>query len=243
MIYVIYKWIKKIKDRTRYLSDIKKYNDLNTTGKFPILRYNLRPYYDWNSEAASLDAHYFLQDLYMARKVLENKATSCHYDIGSRIDGFIAHLLTVVEVTQIDIRPLSFEVEGLHFFGGDATSLTMLNDGEIESISCLHALEHMGLGRYGDSIDPRAYIKALHEIKRVLKVGGRFYLSVPIGDEEKVCFNAHRIFNPMTIIEELRDMKLLEFSYINNYKINRCDPEDKNEYGSYSCGMFIFEKL
>ena len=145
---------------------------------------------------------------------------------------------------MIDIRPLNFTVKGLHFCRGNATSMSGIEDCSIESISCLHALEHFGLGRYGDPIDPNAYIRALYEMRRVLKFGGLLYLSVPIGDDEKVCFNAHRIFNPMTIVEEMKDMELVEFSYIKNMEIRSGDPFKMNgPYGNYSCGMFIFKKV
>lgn len=232
------KEIHKIKDRKKLLNDVKRYNSMNETDKFKI-----EICYDWNTEAGRLDGHYFLQDLFMAKKVILNNPIH-HYDIGSRIDGFVAHLLTTMEVTLIDIRPLTFAIEGLKFVQGDATNLSTIKEQEIESISCLHALEHFGLGRYGDSINPYAYITALHELERVLKKGGMLYLSVPIGDEEKVCFNAHRIFNPLTIIEELTCMELVEFSYIENMEIKKCNPRNENnKYGPYSCGLFIFRKV
>jgi ubiquinone/menaquinone biosynthesis C-methylase UbiE len=215
---------------------------MNKSDKFRVKKENIIKCYDWNSEAGKLDLHYFLQDIYMAKKVLANKPIK-HYDIGSRIDGFIAHLITSMEVTLIDIRPLNVNVEGLNFKQGNATDLSNIKDGTIESLSCLHALEHFGLGRYGDPIKPNAYIIALQEMQRIVKTGGKLYLSVPIGDEERVCFNAHREFNPLTIINNLKDMTLLEFAFIKDMEITTCNPLDSNtEYGVYSCGLFVFEK-
>ncbi len=98
-----------------------------------------------------------------------------HLDVGSRLDGFIAHLLAFMEVEVIDIRPLNINVPGLRFTLGDATVLERKSD-SVESLSSLHAVEHFGLGRYGDSIDPEACFKAMRSFARVLKPGGVLYL-------------------------------------------------------------------
>lgn len=98
-----------------------------------------------------------------------------HYDIGSCIDGFIAQLLSAgTKVTMLDIRPLSIKIPGLDFIHTDATMLGEITDGSIESITSLHAIEHFGLGRYGDHIDPNAWEKALKSIQRKIKGGGLF---------------------------------------------------------------------
>jgi hypothetical protein len=240
---IIKKYLKIFRNRKKFAHDCQAYNKLNQSDKFKIKKEYIMKCYDWNSEAGNIDGHYFLQDIYMAKKVLANKAVM-HYDIGSRIDGFIAHLLTSMEVTMIDIRPLNVKVEGLNFKQGNATDLSNIKDGTIESLSCLHALEHFGLGRYGDPVNPNAYIKALQEMQRVIKPEGVLYLSVPIGDEERVCFNAHRVFDPLTIINNLKDMKLLEFAFIKDMEIRTCNPLESNvQYGMYSCGLFIFKKV
>ena len=196
-------------------------------------------------EAGEVPAHYFMQDILVAKKIYEINPSK-HYDIGSRLDGFIAHLLVFREVEYIDIRPLRNEVNGLHFIQADATELRGIDDGTIESISCLHALEHFGLGRYGDSIDPRGCEVVASSIQRVIKKNGKLYLSVPIGIKDKVVFNAHRIFQPMTVINLFNCMKLTElyiinpsgcgFNKVNIREINNIHIEE------YSCGVFVFEK-
>ena len=69
------------------------------------------------------------------------------------------------------------------------TNLSHLDD-SVESLSYLHTMEHIGLGRYGDPIDPLGYLKGMNELQRVLKPGGKLYLSVLIG-QERVEFNAY----------------------------------------------------
>ncbi len=238
MIKYICKTVKNIK---RFNKHIKIYDSLNSDGPFAIQKRNIRRHYDWDKQAGDIDEHYFLMDLYMAKAVIKNSSQK-HYDIGSRIDGFIAHLLVNMNVTMIDVRPLEFETDGLNFIQGNASHLPM-EDESIESLSSLHALEHFGLGRYGDPIDSDAWKKALNEMMRVLKKGGILYLAVPVANSDILYFNAHRVFNPMTIIKQVPQADLLEFRYISNMKISDVIEDiEAEEYGEYSCGLFIFRK-
>jgi len=167
--------------------------------------------FEWYENAGSL-SYYFWQDLWAAKKIFQRKPPR-HFDVASRIDSFIAHLLTFMPVTLIDIRPLPFEVEGLNFIRADATDMSIIKDDSVESLSSLCALEHFGLGRYGDPVDPEACFKSMVELQRVLAVNGKLYIAVPIG-VESVYFNAHRVFAPKTVIETFSKLKLTDFSII-----------------------------
>jgi len=224
----------------------------NSKNKSNIFVPNEKDYYpivtEYMNSAGKVDAHYFLQDIYMARKINE-AAPKIHYDIGSRIDGFVAHLLSganVEKITLIDIRPFSVSVDRLSFVQADAIKLSGVENESIGSLSSLHAIEHFGLGRYGDPIDPEGWKKALHAMEEKLSGGGMLYISVPIGNEEKVCFNAHRIFNPKTIINELKQLRLVSFSYIHDYHIYDVAIEEIdnifNKLGPFDCGLYIFRK-
>ncbi len=184
----------------------------------------------------------------MTRKIAE-KAPSVHYDIGSRINGFIANLLAskaTEKIVMIDIRPFPIAIEGLDFLQGDATNLDTIEDNSLMSLSSLHAFEHFGLGRYGDKIDPFGWKKALKAVQKKLAPGAYFYFSLPVGKEQKVCFNAHRIFDPHTIVNELPDLDFLSFAVVHDYKVIEYTPDQFDEacskLGSYDCGMFIFKK-
>lgn len=83
-------------------------------------------------------------------------------------------------------------------------------------------MEHFGLGRYGDPIDPQAWENALKSFQRILAPKGNLYISVPVGKVDKVCFNAHRVFTPQTIIETLDLMEIVEFSYISGFDTTIC---------------------
>lgn len=176
---------------------------------------------DCIQEAGNFGQEYFFQDLWAAREILRSNVKHV-YDIGSRMDGYIAHLLAMdIQVTMLDIRPFKYNIDGLKFIQANAMDMHNIADNSMETVSGLCSFEHFGLGRYGDPIDYDGWRKALHEIKRTLKVGGTFYLSVPVSNIERVQFNAHRIFNPLTIIEEVSpELTLHEFSYIADWKIN-----------------------
>lgn len=188
---------------------------------------------------------YFWQD-YWAAKRIYSAPVATHFDIGSRIDGFVSHLMCFGQKVQlIDIRPLDVNLPGVGFQKGDATNLVEIEDASIESISALCSLEHFGLGRYGDPIDPEACFKCFDAIQRKLKKNGRLYISVPVGIEH-VEFNAHRVFKAETIVKEFDRLNLLEFSscykeeYTENVPIDQYDTWD--EKGGNRFGLFLFQK-
>ena len=246
----ISKVVKELGNRSKaiyeYHRDKRLYNDLLTDGIFLIDDRDCIPIIsDKYKEAGSIDIHYFLQDIYMAKKVMEFGEKD-HYDIGSRVDGFISHLLvsdSIKSVTMLDIRPLSVSIPKLNFIQTDATMLDGIPDNSIRSLSSLHAIEHFGLGRYGDPIDPDAWKKVLIAVQKKLARGGRFFLSVPIGVKDKVCFNAHRIFSPETIVNSCTRLELRSFCYVHQYKVIESTCRDYLKTGGeFDCGMFIFDK-
>lgn len=150
-------------------------------------------------------------------------------------------------VYLIDIRPLENVIPGVSFVQADATDLAGISDSSIESISALCSIEHFGLGRYGDEVDPDAWKKVISSIKRVLQPNGHVYLSVPIGHQH-VEFDAHRIFYASSIVKEFSPLKLLEFSccYDKDNNIEKDAPLNKydNDFEK-SCvrfGLFHFIK-
>ncbi len=165
-----------------------------------------------------------------------------HIDIGSRLDGFVAHLLVFMPVTVIDIRQLESELTDLRFLQDDATKLSRMEDNSVDSISTLHAAEHFGLGRYSDPIDPMACFKFMSALQRVLAPGGRLYFSVPIG-RERVEFNAHRVFAPKTILDSFSSLHLVSFSFVGDDGHIYEDVDAlKIPESELACGLFEFTK-
>nr|WP_300868209.1 DUF268 domain-containing protein [uncultured Acetatifactor sp.] len=229
----------------KVIEDMRLYNRMNHEHRFLIERNSIEIFpSDKNDSAGQPETHYFAQDIWGARKVYENRPTE-HFDIGSRLDGFIAHLLVFREVYYIDVRPLPFKIPNLKFVQGDATELTQIEDGSIESLSSFHALEHFGLGRYGDKVDPSAYKKAAKSMVRVLKKEGILYLGVPIGPEDKLIFHAHRIFKIQTILDLFGDLKLSDLAVITpkGVSVEKIEKKNYENIQEYSCGLFEFIKL
>ena len=121
----------------------------------------------------------------------------------------------------------------MEYIQADATNLENIADESVESISALCSVEHFGLGRYGDKIQPDAWECALKAFQRVLKKGGRLYFSVPVGQISKVCFNAHRVFRPELIINTLDKMDIAEFSYIDGFGTIICMERKNGELQVY----------
>ncbi|RLD66242.1 MAG: hypothetical protein DRI95_07075 [Bacteroidetes bacterium] len=140
---------------------------------------------------------YFNQDLLVAQKIFQNNPLK-HVDIGSRIDGFVAHVASFREIEIFDIRNIENEVENIKFVQADMTSPNLID--YCDSVSSLHAIEHFGLGRYGDTLDVNGHLKGIENITAMLKNGGKFHFSVPIG-EPCVEFNVHRIFSIKYLLE------------------------------------------
>jgi len=158
--------------------------------------------HDRYEEGGATKGEYFWQDLLVARAIHVAKPVK-HVDIGSRVDGFVAHVASFREIEVLNVRPISTAVPGVAFRQADLMSPTSFlpnqGGGYCDSLSCLHAIEHFGLGRYGDPVNPQGYQRGIANMARLLQPGGTFYLSTPIG-QERVEFNANWVFDPRTIV-------------------------------------------
>jgi hypothetical protein len=156
---------------------------------------------DSDTGAASL-GEYFWQDLYAARRVMD-LAPERHIDVGSRIDGFVAHLACVRAIEVVDIRPLEAKIPNVTFHQADLMRLPGKWTSAADCVTCLHSIEHFGLGRYGDPIDADGWKRGLENLAGMVRENGTLILSTPVGFQ-RVKFNSHRIFHPSTIVEHAR---------------------------------------
>jgi len=226
----------------RFVAHAVRYRGRARGTAFPFRVLSLRPVLrDFRQSAGSASGHYFHQDLWAARRIFRAQPAD-HLDVGSRIDGFVAHLLVFMPVRVVDIRPLPSKVAGLTFVQADATDLAGIATESVRSISSLHAVEHFGLGRYGDALDPSAAFRAMGALARVLAPGGTLYFSVPIG-RERVEFNAHRVFSPQTVLDAFGALELASFSAVDDAGALH-EPARPADYADadYACGLFEFFK-
>ena len=171
--------------------------------------------HDFYGPAGVARGHYFHQDLYVAQKIFQ-KGPVRHVDFGSRIDGFVAQVASFREIEVLDIRALLQRIPNVVFHRCDLLNVPPKFHGYCDSLSCLHVLEHIGLGRYGDQIDIHGHKIALRNLAEILKPGGTLYLSAPFG-VERIEYNAHRIFHLATIRELVeQSFKIVEFAMVDD---------------------------
>jgi SAM-dependent methyltransferase len=183
------------------------------------------------------DSHYFFQDVWAARNVADF-GPSRHVDVGSRVD-YVGFLTALTKVTFVDIRPLEVDLDGLESIKGSVLDLPFA-DQSVESLSCLHVAEHIGLGRYGDPLDPAGTRKALPELQRVLRPGGQLLFSGPVG-ERRVAFNAYRVHTTQDIVAMFAELELVEFSGVDDRgEFRRHRALHELDGSRYACGMFRF---
>ena len=203
---------------------------------------------DRYDSAGVATGHYFHQDLHVARKIFEANP-SRHVDVGSRIDGFVAHVASFREIEILDFRPIESKSKNIKLMQADLMSEQFEYPVKTTSLSCLHAIEHFGLGRYGDPLDLNGHKKGIKNLANCLFTGGTLYLSTPIG-RPRIEFNAHRVFDISYLLElfELNDLSLKEFSYVNDNGdlLEQADPYSeagkRNFNLEYGCGIFELEK-
>ncbi len=229
----IYQYNKFLKDKKEWLRQGGEITEI-----YKILK-------DYKDPAGKIDTHYFHQDLLVANYISERNPKR-HIDIGSRLDGFVAHVAAFRTIEVFDIRPMRKNLhKNIIFKQMDINDINMHE--KADSVSCLHAIEHFGLGRYGDNIDINGHKKGLDNLISIVSDGGILYVSFPIGNFDQVVFNAHRIFQPKSILGYncvSKNLKLINFDYIDddgivhsnvNIHIHQIDT-------IYGCGIYTFQK-
>jgi SAM-dependent methyltransferase len=221
----------------RYFSDWRRYVTLPDAE--PLRLGNAYPCLHDRTSTTAIDAHYFYVNGWAMRRITAQRPVR-HIDVGSQI--IFANLLSaVMPFIFVDYRPLLANLSGLACLGADILSLPFA-DGSVESLSCLHVAEHIGLGRYGDTLNPQGTYQAAQELKRVLARGGNLYFALPVG-KPRVCFNAHRVHAPQTIVEYFAELELVELAGVHDGGrfVERVGLDEFRE-SEYACGMFWFRK-
>lgn len=205
-------------------------------------------FWDRGDQAGSARGHYFHQDLLVAREIFERQPRR-HIDVGSRIDGFVAHVASFRDVEVLDVRPLDSAVRGITPIQHDLMALDPTYYAIADSVSCLHALEHFGLGRYGDRVDYDGWRKGLVALTAMLEPDGLLYLGVPTGEPQRVEFNAHRVFSlPFLrdILEHHFEIQRLAFVTDAGDLIPTLDPHgpgaDRSFDAAYGCSIWVLRK-
>lgn len=204
--------------------------------QFPVLNE------DTENTAIHFTFDYLCHTGWAARQLAKFKPQE-HVDFGSYV--YFAGLCSawVPRFTFLDVRPIHVPLDNLFCGRADLTKL-LFKDEMFTSISCLHTLEHIGLGRYGDTVDAQGDIKAANELMRVLAHGGHLLMVLPLDARPRVVFNAHRLYGFKHVIQLFYQLRLQEFTLIHGDQITKdADPklvEVANEANSTGC--FVFTK-
>jgi SAM-dependent methyltransferase len=224
----------------RELSRFKK-NEKSHQSRFPLRVKDLYLCLHDRTGTLDFDRHYVYHTSWAAR-VLAQTMPDMHVDIASDL-RFATIISAFIRVEYYDYRPAQLTLSNLSSHYVDILSLPF-PDGSVASISCMHVVEHIGLGRYGEELDYDGDLKAIGELKRVLGEKGTLLFVVPVG-EPRIRFNAHRIYSYDQILEYFSDLRLKEFTLISDNKSNgllkNASPLSANAQ-KYGCGCFWFTR-
>jgi SAM-dependent methyltransferase len=210
-------------------------------GRFEPEQRDWFPFLNDNTSETGFDAHYVLHTSWAAR-ILAKTRPKVHVSFGDSL-YFVGIASGFTSITFCDIRKSGLPFRDIKEDSADLTSLPASWTGTLESISCMHVLEHIGLGRYGDTLDASGDRKAAAELARVLAPGGQLLMVVPMEDPPRVCFNAHRLYSYSQVMDLFPDLSLLEFTLITNEGqfFENADPGLLKGH-KYSCGCFRYTK-
>lgn len=200
------------------------------------------PCLDDRTMETAFDRHYVYHPAWAARVLAQTKPP-VHVDVSSTLH-FCSLVSAFLPVKFYDYRPADLKLDNLTSESADLLALPFA-DNSIASLSCMHVVEHVGLGRYGDALDPEGDLKAMRELMRVVAPGGTLLFVTPVG-KPRIQFNAHRIYSYRQVVDCFGDMGLREFALV---------PDDARDGGliynaseaqadaqSYGCGCFWFIK-
>jgi hypothetical protein len=233
---------EKIWRRLRFVAQFRAFRKLAAgSSRFDLAWRDRFPFMYDDRRETPFDRHYILHCAWAAR-VLAATRPALHVDIGSSLT-FSTQVSAFVPIDFYDLRPARLALTGLRSKSADLMALPFA-DGSLPSLSCMHTIEHIGLGRYGDPLDPDGDLKALAELTRVLAPNGDLLVVVPVG-RPRIAYNAHRIYSHEMVLAALARLRLHEFTLIPD------DPADGDlivgasptlvARQAYGCGCFWFK--
>jgi SAM-dependent methyltransferase len=232
---------RSLQARVRFTREFRRFKALaGSQARFSVCWADRLPCHGDRHGTTGFDRHYFYHLAWAARVIAETHPVE-HVDISSSV-RFCGILSAFVPVRFYEYHPPEVKLDGLTIEKADLLALPF-GDGSVRSISCTHVVEHLGLGRYGDPVDPDADLKAMRELRRVLAPGGQLLLAVPVG-QPVLRFNAHRIYSYQNVVDGMGDLELKEFALIPDTAaqgglIRHADPSLVAQQ-SYGCGCFWF---
>jgi len=206
----VFSWTEKIETWRRFWDSYRNYKKITSPDWQPSLQY-LYPCLGDDTKETIIEPTYYYQDAWAFEKIV-NQKPDFHIDVGSH-NKYVTFLSKIIKVIMVDIRPLSLPMDSLKFCRGSIGNLPFKN-ASVPSVSSLCVVEHVGLGRYGDPLDPNGSECAINELKRIIQPGGDLYISLNVDDSNRVYFNAHRAFQVDYLIKLFKPFEVIESRYI-----------------------------
>jgi glycosyltransferase involved in cell wall biosynthesis len=238
--------LKSLFRKYNFLKEFRKLSHYSEReNRFDFKWIDRQPCLSDNTGYTAFDRHYVYHPAWAARIVAETKPIY-HVDISSSLH-FCSIISAFIPVRFYDYRPANLHLSNLETNHADLINLNFESN-SIVSISCMHTVEHIGLGRYGDPLDYNGDLKAMAELARVLAIGGYLLFVVPIGNKSFIQFNAHRIYTKEHVVNQFKrlGLNLKEFTLIPEIEtdgglINN-PPQELLNKQRYACGCFLFTK-
>ncbi len=241
IFHPVFLLIKNISGQHEFRQEFRRFYRMQQNhSRFQINWEERYPILNEKTPTTHFDSHYTYHPAWAAR-ILAQTRPSLHIDISSSLH-FCTMVSAFIPVEFYDYRPAELNLSGLESKRGDLTHLPFADD-SVESLSCMHVVEHIGLGRYGDPLDPDGDLKAIAELKRVLRKGGSLLFVVPVG-QPKILFNAHRIYSYEQIASYFSGFQMKQFSLVSDFgkfiiNASQMDADQQN----YGCGCWWFIKV
>ena len=242
---LLFDFCRSVRNLPRYLPFIKEFRSFKKASDSSRFKIRWRDFYPCLNDRTSItpfSRHYVFHPAWAAR-ILANTMPEEHVDISSSL-RFVTVVSAFINTRFYDYRPAELNLNGLKSGTADLLDLSF-PDMSVMSLSCMHVIEHIGLGRYGDPLDANGDLKAISELKRVLAKEGNLLFVVPIG-KPKIMFNAHRIYSYEQIISYFEELKLMEFALIPDIAEDGGlivqATKDMADAQTYGCGCFWFKR-
>jgi len=200
------------------------------------------PWVDDPRSTIRFEPHYTYHPAWAARVLAETRPAR-HVDIGSTLP-FITMVSAFLPVDYYEWRPPELRLSGLSCSHANLLALPFASN-SIQSLSCMHTAEHVGMGRYGDPMEANGDLKAMAELQRVLAPGGNLLFVVPIGGKAKIRYNADRIYTYQCVVRAFSALKLVQFALILEDASGMVYDEEARQRAATQvcgCGCFWFRK-
>jgi len=95
--------------------------------------------------------------------------------------------------TVIEYNKIEYAYDSIDCLTPTEIEKKLANGYKFDALLCISSIEHDGLTRYGDPLNPNGDLVAMHKLKSYLKPEGNLFLTCPVGIDS-VIWNYHRIY-------------------------------------------------